>query len=158
MIRYWLTPVPYERFDEKIVDINSLYQQAPFLVQNGEIVLSTDEMTGVQALERKYPGLSMVPGKVERREFEYIRHGILSFIVSFSVANGLIEAVSGGPTRNEEDFAAHIQQTFEGLSFPNRCHFVADNLNTHNLDSSACATYNFPNRSYSSQFVGYFSY
>ncbi|MCX6673039.1 MAG: transposase [Methanothrix sp.] len=135
MIRYWLTPVPDERFDEKIVDINSLYQQAPFLVQNGEIVLSTDEMTGVQALERKYPGLPMVPGKVERREFEYIRHGTLSFIVSFSVANGLIETVSCGPTRNEEDFVAHIQQTFEGLSFPNRCHFVADNLNTHKSES-----------------------
>jgi len=51
-------------------------------------------MTGVQALERKYPGLLMVPGKVERREFEYIRHGTLSFIVSFSVASGLISAVS----------------------------------------------------------------
>ena len=75
MIRYWLTPAPDERFNEKIVGINRLYQQAQFLEQNGEAVISTDEMTGVQALERKYPGLLMVPGKVERREFEYIRHG-----------------------------------------------------------------------------------
>jgi transposase len=135
LIRYWLTPAPDERFDEKIVGINRLYQQAQFLEQNGETVISTDEMTGVQALERKYPGLLMVPGKVERREFEYIRHGTLSFIVSFSVANGLISAVSCGSTRNEEDFAAHIQQTFETLSFPNRCHFVADNLNIHKSES-----------------------
>lgn len=135
MIRYWLTPAPDERFDEKIAEINSLYQQAPFLEQKGEAVMSTDEMTGVQALERKYPGLPMVPGKVERREFEYIRHGTLSFIVSFSVASGLISAVSCGSTRNEEDFAAHIQQTFEALSFPNCCHFVADNLNIHKSES-----------------------
>jgi len=135
LIRYWLTPAPDERFDEKIVGINRLYQQAQFLEQNGEAVISTDEMTGVQALERKYPGLLMVPGKVERREFEYIRHGTLSFIVSFSVASGLISAVSCGSTRNEEDFAAHIQQTFEALSFPNCCHFVADNLNIHKSES-----------------------
>jgi hypothetical protein len=135
LIRYWLTPVPDERFDEKIVEINWLYQQSLFLEQNGEAVISTDEMTGVQALERKYPGLPMAPGNVERREFEYIRHGTLSFIVSFSVASGRIAAVSCGSTRKEEDFAAHIQQTFEVLSFPNRCHFVADNLNIHKSES-----------------------
>ena len=47
-------------------------------------------MTGVQALERKYPGLPLRPGKVERREFEYIRHGTQAFIVNFDVARGEI--------------------------------------------------------------------
>lgn len=92
-------------------------------------------MTGVQALERKHPGLPMAPGKVERREFEYIRHGTLSFIVSFSVASGHIAAVSCGSTRNEEDFIAHIQKTFEKMPFLNRCHFVMDNLNIHKSES-----------------------
>ena len=55
LIRYWLTPAPDERFNEKVAEINSLYQQAPFLEQKGEAVISTDEMTGVQALERKHP-------------------------------------------------------------------------------------------------------
>jgi hypothetical protein len=72
LIRYWLTPAPDERFDEKVDDINSLYQQAQNLAQKGEFVMSIDEMTGVQALERKHPGLPMAPGKVERREFEYL--------------------------------------------------------------------------------------
>lgn len=67
--------------------------------QKGEAVISTDELTGVQALERKHPGLPMAPGKVERREFEYIRHGTLSFIVSYSVACGHVAAVSCGSTR-----------------------------------------------------------
>ena len=48
--------------------------------------MRTDELTGVQALERKHPGLPMAPGKVERREFEYIRHGTRSFIISRDVA------------------------------------------------------------------------
>jgi hypothetical protein len=135
LIRYWLTPAPDERFDEKVSEINSLYQQAPFLERKGEAVISTDEMTGVQALERKYPGLPMAPGKVERREFEYIRHGTLSFIVSFSVASGQIVKVSSGSTRNEEDFVSHIKQVVESSPFISRWHFVTDNLNIHKSES-----------------------
>ncbi len=41
----------------------------------GERTLSLDEMTGIQALERKAPDLPMRPAKIQRREFEYIRHG-----------------------------------------------------------------------------------
>jgi transposase len=105
------------------------------LEQKGEAVISTDEMTGVQALERKHPGLPMVPGKVERREFEYIRHGTLSFIVSFSVASGQIATVSSSSTRNEEDFVSHIKQVVESTPSILRWHFVADNLNIHKSES-----------------------
>ena len=56
-MRYWLTPSPDERFDEKVQDINTLYRQAPELAKQGERVLSTDELSGVQALERKHPSL-----------------------------------------------------------------------------------------------------
>ncbi len=54
LIRYWLTPVVDEQLDEKVSDINQLYQQAPQLAEQGEAVVSTDELTGVQALERKH--------------------------------------------------------------------------------------------------------
>lgn len=135
MIRYWLTREADERFDEKVNDINALYRQAPELAEKGEAVMSTDEMTGVQALERKHPGLPMAPGKVERREFEYIRHGTLSFIVNFEVATGQVATVSCGSTRNEEDFAKHIQRTVESSPRITRWHFVVDNLNTHQSES-----------------------
>ena len=135
MIRYWLTPAPDERFDEKVDDINSLYQKAQNLAQKGEIVMSIDEMTGVQALERKSPGLPMAPGKVERREFEYIRHGTQSFIVSFAVACGRVDTISCGDTRNEEDFVSHIKEVVESSSSTSRWHFVADNLNIHKSES-----------------------
>lgn len=49
----------------------------------GERTISTHEMTGVQALERAAPGLPLRPGKVERREFEYIRLGTLSLMINF---------------------------------------------------------------------------
>lgn len=115
--------------------INGLYQQAADLAEKGEIVISCDEITGVQALERKYPGLPMAPGQVERREFEYIRHGTLSFIVNFEVAGGQIATVSCGPTRTEADFLAHIQHTIAERPMVTKWHFIVDNLNIHQSEA-----------------------
>jgi transposase len=108
-----------------------MYHQAPALVQQGERVESVDEMTGVQALERKHPGLPILPGKVERREFEYLRHGTLSFMFNFDVATGQLAASSCGKTRTEADFANHIRQRVEAEPAVTQWHFIADNLNTH---------------------------
>jgi hypothetical protein len=98
-------------------------------------VVSNDELTGVQALERKHPGLPLQPGKVERREHEYIRHGTLSFIVNFEVATGQVGTVSAGPTRTEADYVAHIRRTVEAKPEVTKWHFIVDNLNTHQSES-----------------------
>jgi transposase len=112
-----------------------LYKRAPGIAQDGEAVICTDEMSGVQALERKHPGLPMAPGKVELREFEYIRHGTLSFIVNFEVATGKVSNISYGKTRNEEDFAEHIRLTVERYPSVGKWNFIADNLNIHKSES-----------------------
>jgi hypothetical protein len=52
-----------------------VYQAAPAAAEQGTQTVSIDEMTGIQALERAAPSLPMKPGHVERREFEYVRHG-----------------------------------------------------------------------------------
>jgi putative transposase len=122
-------------FEEKVADVNGLYKEAANLAKKGEKVISNDEMTGVQALERKHPGLPLCSGKVERREFEYIRHGILSFIVNFEVATGQIGCVSCGPTRTEQDYLNHIETTVAAEPDVTRWHFVVDNLNTHQSES-----------------------
>ncbi len=118
-------------FDETVSEVNTIYHQAPELAQKGE----NDEMTGVQALERKPPGLPLRAGKVERREFEYIRHGTLSFIVNFEVATGQVGFVSCGPTRTEQDYLNHIQATVAAEPDVTRWHVVVDNLNTHRSES-----------------------
>jgi transposase len=130
-----LTEVPDEQFDEKVEDINTLYRQAPELVQKRERVLSTDELSGVQALERKYPKLPLAPGKVERQEFEYKRHGTQCFMINFDVATGCIVEPSHGYTRTEEDFVNHIRRTVESDLSVTRWHFVVDNLNIHQSES-----------------------
>ncbi len=58
-----------------------LYAQANELHQQGVHLVSTDEKTGIQALERAAPDLPMKPGLKQRREFEYIRHGTQCLIV-----------------------------------------------------------------------------
>ena len=68
-----------------------------------ERTLSTDEMCGIQALERKAADLPLRPGKVQRREFEYIRHGTQTLIANLDVVSGHIVASSCGDTRTEAD-------------------------------------------------------
>jgi hypothetical protein len=71
---------------EKLVKKHSTPQQ---IVLRARIILLADEMTGVQALERKAPDLPLAPGKVQRREFEYIRHCTQALIVN-PEATGLL--------------------------------------------------------------------
>lgn len=135
MIRYWLTPAPDEQLDQKVADINTLYREAPALAEQGERVLSTDELTGVQALERKHPGLPLAPGKVERREFEYIRHGTQSLMINFEVATGQVVSPSCGVTRTEKDFVDHVRRTVAADPATQKWHFVVDNLNIHQSET-----------------------
>jgi hypothetical protein len=118
-----------------MTDLTALYEQAPALLAVGERVLSTDEMTGLQALERKHPTLPMGPGRAERCEFAYIRRGTLTVIANFDVAQGTVVAPSLGPTRTEEDCVAHIIRTVASEAEAARGHFVVDNLTMH---QSAC--------------------
>ena len=118
-----------------VADVNGLYRAAPELAARGERIMSTDELTGVQALERKHPGLPLAPGKVERREFEYARHGTRTFIVNRDVASGQVVAPSCGPTRTEADFRDHSQRTVATDPAAVRWHFVVDNLNTHQSEA-----------------------
>jgi transposase len=108
----------------------TLYAYTPMLQRMGAHSVSTDELTSIQALERKAPTKPMQPGLVERREFEYERHGTLSAIVSFDVGTGAIVEAALGPTRTEHDFAAHSARTLahdpDGVWV-----FVVDQLTIH---------------------------
>jgi len=121
-----------------VADINTLYRLAPELTEKGERIMSTDELSGVQALERKHPTLPMRPGYVERQEFEYKRHGTQCFIINFEVATGKVVVPSYGYTRTEEDFLNHIRQTVASDLLATRWHFVVDNLNIHQSESLVC--------------------
>lgn len=92
-------------------------------------------MTGIQALERKAPDLPMRPGKIQRREFEYIRHGTQTLIASFNVVSGEVIQASVGETRTEIDYLSHLQQTLATAPKTPKWHLIMDCLNTHQSES-----------------------
>jgi transposase len=129
-IRYWLTPKPDPDFKAKCAGICSTYLEAPAAAGKGVRTVSIDEMTGIQALERAAPPLLMKPGKVERREFEYIRHGTQTLIAAFDVVTGKIQGAVGG-SRTEADFVAYLEALFATDEKAEGWKIVCDNLNTH---------------------------
>lgn len=84
----------------------------------------------MQALERIAPTLPARPGLIERREFEYERHGTLCLTANFNVATGHVICPTLQPTRTEEDFVAHIRRLIDTDMYAGWV-FVVDNLNTH---------------------------
>lgn len=118
-----------------MLDLCELYREAPCLAARGERTFSTDELSGVQALERKYPDQQPAPGQSKRREFEYIRHGTRSFIINRDIVTGQIIAPWCGASRTEADFVDHIVQTIASDPTANRFHFVVDNLNIHQSEA-----------------------
>ncbi len=130
-----MTPAYEVGFDDKVAAINEAYKQAPELSKQGERLESIDEMTGVQALERKHPDLPMQSGKVRRIEFEYKRHGTLSFTCNFDIVLGKLVACTAKKTRNEKDFLAHIKDRVASDPLVVKWGFVCDNLNTHMSES-----------------------
>lgn len=77
----------------------------------------------------------MRPGQIQRREFEYIRHGTQTLIASFDVAKGQVIYASVGETRTEADYLSHVQQTLKTDPEASKWHLIMDCLNTHQSES-----------------------
>ncbi len=137
-MQYWLNGAPDERKDEKIRDICEVYQEAPARVEQGELSMSVDEKTGIQALEREAPTKPMKPGYVEKIEFNYERHGTQALIAGFNVVTGEVIGQCG-ESRTEEDFVRFIDHVIRIHPGRSKYRFVADNLNTHKSASLVTA-------------------
>jgi len=131
--KYWLNTKEKDpaQFQAKVEEVCDCYLEAPRLyAAGGTHTVCTDEMTGIQALERIAPTLPLGRGRTECREFEYERHGTLTLIGNFHVVTGALVAPSLGPTRTEADFVQHVAQTV--ATDPEASWvFVVDNLNIH---------------------------
>jgi putative transposase len=99
--RYWLNAQPEDEaaFDAQVRVVCALYRQATQLHKQGIHLVSTNEKTGIQALQHKYPPKPVRAGQVARLEHEYNRHGTLCLIATLEVATGRMVAPSVGPHR-----------------------------------------------------------
>jgi transposase len=145
-VRQWLHS-PDPQFRQKVNEICALYRQAP----KGSVVLSVDEKTGIQAIERKHADRAPAPGRARRREFEYIRHGTQALIAAMDMHSGRVIG-SCTDRRTQSDLVAFMEQVAQ--AYPRgRVHIVWDNLNTHR----AQAVWDQFNARHAQQFVFHFT-
>ena len=113
-------------FVDKVRDIVGLYLSPP----NRALVLSVDEKSQIQALDREQPVLPMMPGIPQRQTHSYIRHGTTSLFAALDVASGFVIGKCYKRHRAAEflDFLKQIDARVpEGLDV----HIIMDNYATH---------------------------
>lgn len=113
------------RFAEKVADIVGLYLDPP----GGAVVLSIDEKTQVQALDRTQPLLPLDFGVTEQRTHDYRRHGITNLFAALDVATGQV-TVDCQPVRDGARFLAFLRKAVKPHA-GKEIHVVLDNLSTH---------------------------
>ncbi|WP_395111388.1 IS630 family transposase [Actinomadura sp. SCN-SB] len=112
-------------FAEKVIDIVGLYLDPP----EGAVVLSVDEKTQVQALERTQPLLPISFAKSEKRTHDYVRHGTTNLFAALEVATGQVMGKCSS-RRRTADFIAFMDQVAERRA-DQELHVILDNLSTH---------------------------
>ena len=113
-------------FADRVQDVVGLYLNPPAQA----MVLSVDEKTQIQALDRTQPMLPLRPGQVERRTHDYKRHGTRSLYAAFDVATG---KVLGRVTRRHraQEFLAFLRQIDRSTPENLDLHLIVDNSSTH---------------------------
>ena len=123
-VRQWLHS-PDPQFREKVNAICELYRAAP----KDSVVLSIDEKTGIQAIERKHADRAPRPGRARRREFEYLRHGTQALIAALDVHSGRVLGRCSD-RRTQDDLVAFMEEVARAHP-KGTVHVIWDNLNTH---------------------------
>ena len=127
---YWLKSHAPD-FHARAGEICRLYLDAPRLWrEQGELVVSTDEKTGILIRRRKHPTLPILPGVPRRREHEYVRLGSTHLHASFCVPTGQV-AFDLTRSHNGDDFCAHLKHAVKEMPQAGRYHWVLDNNRTH---------------------------
>jgi len=113
-------------FAEKVVDVVGLYMNPP----DNTIVLSVDEKTQIQALDRTQPMLPLKPGQIERRTHDYKRNGTMSLYAAFDILTG---EVMGRLTKRHraKEFLDFLRQIEKSTPKELDLHIILDNSSTH---------------------------
>lgn len=116
-------------FTEKTRDIVGLYLNPP----ENAIVLSVDEKSQCQALERAQPILPLDLGRPECQTHDYIRHGTTSLFAALEIATGKVTGQCHGKHRHQEflKFLKHLDKTYP-VNDGESLHLIVDNYATHN--------------------------
>ena len=115
------------RFEEKLVDVVALYMNPP----DGAVVLSVDEKSQIQALDRTQPSLPMKPGRAGTMTHDYKRNGTTTLFAALNVLTGLIVGTCLPRHRNRE-FLQFLKLINRNVPRGKQIHLIVDNYGTHN--------------------------
>lgn len=128
--RYWKTAKVDEKFVRRAAKILWCYERVQRLYHRGELVICMDEKPNIQALSRCASTQPVRPGQIERREFEYKRHGTVTFLVSFNVYSGRMWGVCL-EANDHEHFLWAVQRVERRYRTARRIHLIMDNGPSH---------------------------
>lgn len=114
------------KFAEKVTDIVGLYMDPP----NNAVVLSVDEKTQIQALDRTQPGLPLAENRIASRTHDYKRHGTTALYAAFNVLTGEVTGKLTKRSRSRE-FLQFLKQIERKVPKEQDLHIVLDNLSAH---------------------------
>ena len=114
------------RFEEKLVDVVALYMNPP----DGAVVLSVDEKSQIQALDRTQPSLPMKPGRAGTMTHDYKRNGTTTLFAALNVLTGLIVGTCLPRHRNGE-FLQFLKLINRNVPRGKQIHLIVDNYGTH---------------------------
>jgi transposase len=122
---YWCGKSPDPEFETKMLTIVGLYMNPP----ENALVLSVDEKTQIQALDRTQPELPMRSGNSKRQTATYKRNGTVALIASLAVHTGEITATSikSNNAQNFLSFLKKLDRTYRNKTL----HIIVDNLAVH---------------------------
>jgi len=124
-VEYWCGKSTDPEFEEKMLNVIGLYMNP----SQKAIVLSVDEKTQIQALDRSQPELPLRSGSPKRQTATYKRNGTVSLIAALAVHQGEITAETI-EKNNHENFLKFLKKLYR--KYPKKdLHIIADNLNVH---------------------------
>jgi len=113
-------------FEEKLADVVGLYMNPP----DNAVVLSVDEKSSIQALDRTQPGLPMKPGRCETFTHDYKRHGTRTLFAALNVATGEVFGECKAQHRHQE-FLSFLKKVEQQTDPRLKLHVIVDNYATH---------------------------
>lgn len=124
-VEYWCGKSTDPEFEEKMLNVVGLYMSPP----ENALVISVDEKTSIQALDRSQPELPLRVGNPKRLTATYKRNGTVSLIAALAVHHGEVTADTMDKN-NHQNFLKFLKKIYR--KYPKKhLHIIADNLNVH---------------------------
>ena len=114
------------RFEDKVRDVVGLYLNPP----ERALVLSVDEKSQIQALDRTAPILPLRPGIPERQTHDYKRHGTTTLFAALNILNGKVIGACL-PRHRSREFLRFLRPLETQMPADLQIHLIVDNASTH---------------------------